>query len=70
MKTIIVVMLLITTLKVVSCCYNYSKETELQQKQRMMRLDNPGVPPPPDCSEWYNNGHSKEWAECMRVPYR
>lgn len=70
MKTIIVVMLLITTLKVVSCCYNYNKEIELQQKQRMMRLDNPGVPPPPDCSEWYNNGHSKEWAECMGVPYR
>jgi len=26
-----------------------------------------GVPPPPDCSEFYNVGRSKEWADCMGV---
>lgn len=70
MKTIIVILLLIATLQVVKACYSYSVEIEYQKKQRVMRLDNPGVPPPPECSQWYNNGHSKEWAECMGVGYK
>jgi len=24
----------------------------------------------PDCGEFYNNGHHREWAKCMGVPYR
>lgn len=70
MKTIIILLLLISTLQVVKSCYNYSKEIEYQKKQRAMMLSTPGVPPPPECSQWYDNGHSKEWAECIGVGYK
>ena len=28
------------------------------------------LPPPPDCDRFYNNGHHREWADCMGVGYK
>jgi len=69
MRTIIVILLLIATLRVVSSCYNYSIEIEAEKRDRALRLATPGSPLP-DCKQWYDNGHSKEWAECMGVGYK
>lgn len=69
MKTIIVMLLLLTTFHVVQSCYSYNKAIELERKQRALRLTTPGSPLP-QCDQWYNNGHSKEWANCMGVKYR
>lgn len=29
-----------------------------------------GLPQPPDCGEYYDNGQHHAWAECMGVGYK
>ena len=29
-----------------------------------------GLPQPPDCGKWYDNGHHRQWAKCMGVEYK
>ena len=67
MKTIIIVLLLITTLKVVSSCYNHNRTIEAEQRTREYVL--PRIDRPERCAQYLNDGTDR-WINCMGVEKR
>ncbi len=53
-----------------SCTPDTGEDPQAQEQAETVVRGFMGLPPPPDCDDFYDNNMHEAWADCMGVGYK